>query len=216
MRSPAFSADPGIPLVADASTIINLIATGCAPSIFRAVPNRMVVTEVIPVELNSGRARGRKDAGRLQELVSGGHLEVVRLGDVGWRHFEDLVTGPSTETLDDGEAATIAYAVERGATAILDERKATRICNVRFPRLRLASTVDILLHANVRDALGEQGLGDALFAALREARMMVFPHHREEVVRSIGRERAALCPSLPRSLRTPVRGARPLDLGEGA
>ena len=216
VRSPTFLANPKVPLVADASTVINLIATGCAASIIGAVPNCMVVTEVIPTELNNGRARGRKDADRLQELVSSGHMEIVSLDDIGWRHFEELVAGSAAETLDDGEAGTIAYAVEHGATAILDEKKATRICKVRFPKLSLASTVDILLHPNVRSTLGEQGLGDALFAALREARMRVFPHHLEKVVRLIGPERAALCLSLPKAFRTHVHVTDRVDAKERA
>jgi predicted nucleic acid-binding protein len=216
MRSPTFLANPKVPLVADASTVINLIATGCAPSIVSAVPNSIVVAEVIPTELNNGRARGRKDADRLQELVSAGHVEIVSLGELGWQPFEELVAGPTTETLDDGEAATIAYAVEHGATAVLDEKKATRLCRVRFPKLSLASTVDILLHPDVRSALGEQGLGDALFAALRDARMRVFPHDLEKVVRLIGPERAALCLSLPKVFRTRVQEAKPVDVEERA
>lgn len=216
MRSPTFLVNPNVPLVADASTVINLIATGCAPSIIRAVPNCVVVTEVIPTELNNGRARGRKDADRLQELVSAGHMEIVSLGDIGWHHFEELVAGPATETLDDGEAATIAYAVEHGAMAIIDEKKATRLCRVRFPKLSLASTVDILLHPDVRNTLGEQGLGDALFAALREARMRVFPHHLENVVRLIGPERSARCLSLPKAFRTAGHDAIQVDVEERA
>ncbi len=204
MRSPTFLADSTVPLVADASTVINLIATGCAPTIIAAVPNRMVVVDVVPAELDTGRARGRKDADRLQELVAARHVEIVTIGAVGWQHFEGLVSGPAVETLDDGEAATIAYAIENGAAAILDEKKATRICTARFRKLRLTSTVDILLHPEVRQKLGNDGLGEAIFAALREARMKVFPHHVDDVVRMIGHERAAQCPSLSKSVRATV------------
>ena len=103
MRAPTSLADPSSLLVADARTVINLIATGCASSIIAAVPNRIMVVDVIPAEIDTGRARGRKGADRLQELIADGHLEIVTLSDVGWQHFEGLVAGPAVETLDDGQ-----------------------------------------------------------------------------------------------------------------
>jgi predicted nucleic acid-binding protein len=204
MGSPTFLNDPSVPLVADASAVINLLATGCATTIISAVPNRIVVVDVIPAELETGRARGRTDSVRLAELAGAGLIEIVTLGEIASQHFEELVVGPAAATLDDGEAATIAYAVEHTGTPVLDERKATRMCATRFPTLRLASTVDILLHPEVQRRHGREKLGDAVFNALREARMKVFPHHLEEVIRLIGHERASLCQSLPRASRAPA------------
>lgn len=204
MGSPTFLNDPSVPLVADASAVINLIATGCAPTIISAVPNRIVVVNVIPVELEMGRARGRTDSVRLAELVTAGLVEIVTLGDIASQYFEELVVGPAAATLDDGEAATIAYAVEHTGTAVLDERKATGMCATRFPTLHVASTIDILLHPEVQRHHGGGKLGNAIFNALREARMKVFPHHLEDVIRLIGHERASLCQSLPRSIRIPA------------
>lgn len=202
MRSPTFWADSAWPLISDTSTVINLLATGCAPSIASALPNRVLVVDAIPGELEAGRLRGRKDAEGLERLAVAGHVDIVSLGDVGLQHFEALVAGPASETLGDGEAATIAYALEHDAVAVLDESKATRLCGLRFPKLQLLSTVDILLHPEVRHALGEEALSDAIFTALRDARMRVFSHHLAEVVRLIRPERAALCPSLPRIARS--------------
>lgn len=207
MRSPTFLTDPLVPLVADTSTVINLLATGCAPTIIRAVPNRILAVDVIPGELDTGRQRGRLQADGLQELVAAGHIEIVFLGDTGWQHFETLVAGHAVETLDDGEAATIAYAAECGAVAIIDEKKGTRLCASRFPGLDVISTVDILLHPEVRLKLGDEAFADALFAALRDARMAVFPHHFDEVLRLIGPERAVQCPSLPKGLRASALNA---------
>lgn len=215
MRSSTILADSQVPLVADTSTVINLIATGCSPSILTAVPNRMVVVDVIAGELDTGRPRGRRDADRLQDLAAAGHVEIVSLGDLGWQYFEGLVAGPAVETIDDGEAATIAYAVEHDATAVLDETKATRLCGVRFPKLRLMSTVDILLHPEVRRALGEEALSDAVFRALLDARMRVFSHHLAEVIRLIRPDRAALCQSLPRGFRS-VQKSDQVDVKERA
>lgn len=201
MGSPTSLTDPSALLVADASTVINLNATGCAKHIIRALPNRLVIVDVIQAELEAGRQRGRQDSDLLSQLVSSGLVHIVKLGDVGAEHFESLVVGPAVSTLDDGEAATIAYAIEQHGIAVIDERKANRLCAQNFPALRLCCTVDILTHPAVEASLGIDNLADAVFKALYHGRMRVFPNHVEWVVSLIGTHQAAACASLPRSAR---------------
>lgn len=188
-------------LIADTSAVINLNATGCAPQILRALPNRLVVADIVCAELNEGRDKGRKDAELTEQLVREGIISTVTLSEVGLRHFEGLTIGPANETLDDGEAATLAYALETGAVPIIDEKKATRICAARFANVAPASSVDILAHIDVQRALGQDVLATAAFAALQEARMRVLDHHLEWVVTLIGQDRASQCASLPRKIR---------------
>ena len=69
---------------------------------------------------------------------------MAKLDDLTESHFEDLVIGQGAATLDDGEAATIAYGVEKGAITLIDERKATRICGERYPRLIVGNSLDLL------------------------------------------------------------------------
>jgi predicted nucleic acid-binding protein len=166
-----------------------------------------VVVEVILNELDTGRERGWRHAERLKELVASRQIEIVRLSDAGWQHFEALVVGPAEQTLDDGEAATIAYAADCGAVAILDEKKGTRLAAVRFPSVGVITTVDLLFHPHVRRTLGMSEHSNAVFAALREARMAVLPSKVDDVVRLIGLDRARLCPSLPKGSRLAVRAA---------
>ena len=87
---------------------------------------------------------------QLTVLINAGRIDVVTLGDAGAAYFERLVVGRAEETLDDGEAATIAWAAEHRAIAVIDERKANRICAARFPQLRVASTVDVFAQEKVR------------------------------------------------------------------
>jgi predicted nucleic acid-binding protein len=188
-------------LVVDTSAAINLNASGCAAEILHALPYKIAIVDVIQKELELGRERGRRDAELTSALVTANHLEVVSLGDGGWTHFERLVTGAAAETLDDGEAATIAYAIERNGVAVIDEDKAIKICAVRHPSLLIASSLDLFGHPLVCEALGPDRLAEAVFLALRDARMRVFPRHHEWVLDLIGVERAALCPSLPLFLR---------------
>ena len=196
--------DPAALLVADASAVINLNATGCAAEILKALPNPVAVTDVVPGELETGRSRGRRNADMLQELVTAGLISIVPLNDAAALHFEQLVVGPAAMTLDDGEAATIAYTVANGGIPIIDERKAKRICAERFPSIRLASSTDLFAHENVMGQIGHARLKQAVVNALQLARMRVLPHHIKWVLELIGPEQAALCASLPSSARLPV------------
>jgi predicted nucleic acid-binding protein len=201
MGSPTCLTDPAALIAADTSAVINLNATGCAAEILRAIPNKLMVVDVVRRELEEGKPRGRRDADLLEELVAAGLVEIGELGDVAAVHFERLVVGPAAMTLDDGEAATIAFAVARGAVAVVDERKATRLCAQMFPELSVGCTVDILKHPQVQNGLGKDLLADAVFRALQDGRMRVFPHHIEWVVGMIGPGRAAACISLPNAVR---------------
>jgi len=204
--------DPDAPVVIDTSAAINVIATGCAADILRALPNRLLAVDAVPAELEEGRRRGRPDAVLLNELVMAGHIGIVSLGDSAGQIFEEFVIGRAAATLDDGEAATIAYAAEHGAIAIIDERKANRICRARFPALARGCTLDLFTHPGVLDALGRDRLAGAVLNALRKARMRVLPHHVEWVVRLIGVENAAECTSLSRA----ARNARATFAGQSA
>jgi len=200
MASPPFLSKPPI-ITADTSTIINLNATGCARAIVEACESRFVVVDIVQAELEDGRRNGRHDAELLINLIADGFVELVELDSIATGHFESLVVGPAVMTLDDGEAATIAYALTKDATAVIDEQKATNICAQRFPGLAICSTVDILARPEVRQKLGDENLSNAVFRALVHGRMRVFPQHLEWVVALIGSEQAAVCTSLPRVIR---------------
>lgn len=207
MKSSSFPCEPDVPVVTDASVIINFNATRTAAAVIGAFPNRFLVTDTVRRELLTGGSRGHESWEGLEALIHDGPIELVALEPGDRPVYRSLVEGGFKETLDDGEAATIAYAVGRGAIALIDERKARTICADRFPTLRLASSVDVLYHGLVNRALGESGQRDAIFRALRDARMQVVPRDRlREVVERIGADRAAKCPSLPRWART-TRGA---------
>lgn len=193
--------DPTAPVVIDASTVINLNATACGPRILKAIPNPFIITDVAQGELLEDRRNGRNDGQLVAELVAADLISVAKLDDLTESHFEDLVIGRGEATLDDGEAATIAYGVEKGAITLIDERKATRICGERYPRLTVGNSFDVLTHPAVLTALGNGATADAVFNALRFARMRVPPSLLQWVVELIGAERAAMCESLPREYR---------------
>jgi predicted nucleic acid-binding protein len=153
------------------------------------------------IELDAGKRRGCEDADCFRELIDEGLVEVVAPGDIANQHFEELVIGPATETLDDGEAATIACAIEHKGIAILDERKANGICARKYPDLLTGCTVDLFAHPEVYRKLGEENLALSVLNALTEARMRVLPHYIDWVINLIGLEQAARCNSLPKAVR---------------
>ena len=201
MNSSGFPADPSVPVVTDASVIINLNATASAAAIISAFPTPFFVTANVRRELAMGESHGHRCGEKLEALISQGLLELAELGPGDDPVYRSLIEGGFKGTLDDGEAATIAFAVGRDGLALIDERKARRICAARFPELLFASTVEVLLHPLVAKRLGESGQGDAIFLALRDARMQVPRRGLREVIDRIGADRAAECPSLPRAVR---------------
>jgi hypothetical protein len=201
MSSSNFLTNPHTILVADASVVINLNATGCARAIITAFPNRWAVTANALAELVNGMRNGHDDARALQMLIDAGVVDLVGLGDTGGKVYEKLIDGSALRTLDDGEAATIGYAHEVGGIALIDERKAINLCADSFPELLVVPSIQLLLHEAVVRALGPQGHIEAIIGALQKARMRVPPDQITRVVAIIGQESAAACLSLPKAAR---------------
>jgi predicted nucleic acid-binding protein len=190
-------------LVSDASVWINLVATERAEVILRASSVRHLITSTALSELDAGRAKGRRTAAVVAELIEMGLVDEVGLGPVEEATFLSLVAGPVSETLDDGEAATIAYALGSGSVALIDERKATALCGSQFPSVKVMSTTDLLLSQAVQSALTLEDLADSLFRALSVARMRVPECHLPAVCGLLGPERRQQCQSLPALWRRP-------------
>lgn len=199
--------DPLPELVADASAVINLLASGVARQILASLPTRLRVIDAVSTELSTGTPRGWDTAERLAALVDAGLVEIVGLDESSNECFESLVVGPASETLDDGEAATIAYARAARADALIDERKARRICAARFPALSVHTTFALLTSAHVTRLLGETATSDAVFNALHVGRMRVPSEDHRRVVALIGIDRACQCSSLPAHVRMVGRNA---------
>jgi predicted nucleic acid-binding protein len=201
MSSSNFPSDHRTVLVADASVVINLNATGHAHAIITAFPNRWAVTANALAELVAGMRNGHDDARALQALIDAGAVDLVGLGDNGSAVYETLIDGSALHTLDDGEAATIGYAHEVGGIALIDERKAMSLCAARFPEMQVVSTVQLLLDEAVVRVLGQQGHVDALLSALQKARMRVPSDQLSRILTLIGEKSAASCLSLPKAAR---------------
>lgn len=202
MSSPKLFADDSVPLAADASAIININGTERAIEILSAIRHPILVPEQAITELENGRSRGHTDADKLQLLLEKRIVLRASLGDVGERIYEALISGSAAETLDDGEAATIACAVEQNGIALIDERKAHNLCAAEHPALELVSTTALLLHGCIASVIGTDAQAEAIFGALQTARMRVPSELLKAVADILGPERVAKCLSLPKSART--------------
>ena len=188
-------------LVADASVWINLVAGARASDVLRVLAMRPQISRIALDELERGRDNGRRTAAALADLIKDGLVEVAELPAEAEETFLNLVAGPVSQTLDDGEAATLALALQIGAVAIIDERKAINLARDRFPALQIISTAELLLSDAVRSVFSDEELGNVLYRALQEARMRVPEHLLKAVCACVGPERAAGCVSLPARAR---------------
>lgn len=200
MDSVRFRPEP--PLVADASVWINLLASGRAVDVLRALPKPAIIPSIALGELERGRDKGRSAHSGIASLIAAGCVTVSNLPEEAEDVYLSLVAGRPSQTLDDGEAATLALAFHLGATALIDERKAICIAATRFPVLTVATTTDLLLSAPVRAVLDAGQLADVLFASLMEARMRVPNHLLDEVCACLGSDRTRVCLSLPARVRS--------------
>ncbi len=180
--------------------MINLNASGRAPEVIKALPHRVVVTGNAVTELEAGERNGHGDAQQLHNLIDAGLVARVEIGRTSAPIYESLIDGSARLTLDDGEAATIACAVEAGAFALLDERKARRLCAALFTTLPLGCTAELLMHPAVATALGPHHVA-TIVRALQVGRMRVPPEFVGALTNLIGSAHAATCASLPKAAR---------------
>jgi predicted nucleic acid-binding protein len=203
---------PETPLIADASVWINLVAGGHAIEVLRAFHKPTIISNIALSELERGRNKGRSTHAAVLSLIAAGYATVMDLPEETEDIYLGLVAGRTSQTLDDGEAATLAIALHLNATALIDERKAICIAATRFPNLTVATTTDLLLSPVVRAVLDAAQLANTLFSALTEARMRVPDNLLNEVCTCLGPERTQLCQSLP----VRVRNLLPTNLGNVA
>lgn len=188
-------------IVLDSSVIINLAGSGYGARIVSSVPFDFFATSVVQDELIRGLANERKHAETLQHLVDAALIKIEELPEEAEKIFEELVFGKSCETLDDGEASTLALASVLKANVAIDDKKAIKISQEKFQNISLVSSCDIFSHPSVLDALTQLELRTAIVNALQETRMRVPEHMLAWVVKTIGEEQVIKCRSLPRALR---------------
>ena len=182
--------------VFDASVLLNILGTGSPEQLLETLSFDAYRTDQALKEVVRDPRDGSDPKLLLDSFQSRGLLLSVVLSGNALRSFVDLVTAPPPDGLGDGEAATLAFAEHRGAVAVIDERKATRIAGSRG--IAVESTVDLLRRPEVEAAFATAERRQLLFGALRNARMRVPAEHFDWVHDTLGPELARQCPSLRR------------------
>lgn len=205
----------GLPLVVDASVIVNLLGTGMPAQLLRSLGMRVLIAAEAFGEVRRHPILGEPIGPVMAALASDGLIEQVQLGSQGRVYFLELVANDLSGGLDDGEASTIAAALEhsKDAVVVIDEKKAARVLSERWPERRCVSTVTLLSQPCIRSDLSDQAFADAVFSALKHARMRVPADGLDWIVELVGPGRAAQCPSLAvqSSLRCPRLGLPPSE-----
>ena len=188
-------ADNLMPLVLDTSVLINLYASRRGVEILDALPNVIVLPQIVTLELEHQTSKKNGEHQFVQDLVAAKNVTVSDLGEREYAIFQRLVSG--SPSLDDGEAATIAIAASRGYLPIIDERKGRKQAQEHIPDRQLGWSLDLFRHPKTTTKLGPAISIDALYFALRDGRMRIDESHCDHVVRLIGVQRALECKSLP-------------------
>lgn len=195
---PSFSNESFVPLVLDASAIINLLGTGSAAEIISLLRTEIFAERIAFEEVLRHPIPGADHAAELEDLAASGLLLVQDMDDAGREIFRDLAFSDLTSGLDDGEAATIAFALTHSISAVpvIDERKAASLFLRRWGSRVTISTITLLSDERVTKHLSRARLADAVYSALIHARMRVPRDARTWVDGLLGPDRAAQCSSL--------------------
>ena len=190
-------------LVLDASVAINILGTGASLDLLSVMPWPVVMEKRAHREIRRHPIDGSDHIVELAEWERNGWAEVVSMQESARRIFDELTRGTLRKTLDDGESATIAYAVDNSerTVPVVDEKKATKIFLQHWPNRKVLETADVLRALVDMRLITERFASDAVYAALTHARMHVSHRMRPWVLDLIGRDRAAECPSLGHSAR---------------
>lgn len=180
-------------LILDASVLINLIGSHALPSIISSLNGRLFIEEVTFNEITYDPRDGNPVGHLLSDLINKAYLKKEKMNKETMDTFYDLIGAPSPDDLGDGEAATIALAVQLKGIAVIDDKKALRIASKFHPSMPTCTTLDIFTSDLILNSLGPDKLSDALFMSIKNGRMRV-PHcHKEWTIKTIGIDRATQC-----------------------
>lgn len=188
-------ADDLTPLVLDTSVLINLHACSHGEQILAAIPNDVLVSDIVVRELDHETSHSNGENQFIHGLVSQAVVKVAQLDDRGYQLYESLICGPGS--LDDGEAATIATAAALDFIPVIDERKGRARAKALVSNQAIAWSLDLLLHPSVQTGLPDGKHVEAIYRALRDGRMRINEERCDAVVELIGVEHALECTSLP-------------------
>jgi predicted nucleic acid-binding protein len=150
------------PQIIDACVLINLLATEEVKSILDSVGRPSLICSIVQLEsiyLKTGDPNNPKELINLAPFIKEGTLSVC--GIEGEK--EEVLYVDFASVLDDGEAMTLAIAINRAFHLVTDERKARRLFSERIPDPKhLVSTSDLVRHWAQNERISARKLREAL------------------------------------------------------
>ena len=142
-------------LILDACSAINLLGSGSAEEVLRALPHDVAVARLVMERevLHVGPEADLDPVGVEEPSASESTVEISLrpLVDDGLLRVLDLNSDDEHQTyvalalqLDDGEAMTGAIAIHRGALLATDDKKAIRILGKQLPEHSIVRTSELL------------------------------------------------------------------------
>lgn len=137
-------------IILDACCVMNLYASGKMEEILTSVAEMITVAvyvvnvEALTVYAESKKtASGRKEIIDLQPFIEKGVLVIV---DFESDEEKSAFVEFTAQRLDDGEATTMAIAVNRNWAVATDDRRAKRIIQTQYNSIQVVSTPEIIKH----------------------------------------------------------------------
>lgn len=158
--------------VLDASVIINILGTGSAAEVLTGLGHPSLVEERTLREVLRHPLAEWDLPSTLQDLEKSGCLQVVRMSDHEYETYLGLVSGSLGTRLGVGESAAMAIAA-KGASLVLDERKARRRSSALAPPPILASSLQLLLSSALRQGWPASRTRELVASARLHARMSI-------------------------------------------
>lgn len=156
----------------DTCTLINLLATGEVEAILRSMDSDFVICSAVLQEsiyLRSDDDADPPDPIDLGPLIESGALTVCSLES----EEEELLYIDYASQLDDGEAMSIAIAIERVYTLATDERKARRLfLEAAGNTDRLLSTAELVHNWSQSEQIPSDKLRITLLRIAQRARFV--------------------------------------------
>ena len=137
----------GTPLVLDTSVLINLHASTFGHKILQAIPNAILVPEIVSGELEHQTSRINGEHKFIHELAASSTVTIAKLDDSQFKLFERLVT--QSPSIGDGEAATIAIGAQYSALPVIDDKKGRQQSAAVLSVAPPIWSLDLFLHPRV-------------------------------------------------------------------
>lgn len=166
-------------VILDASTLLNLFATGNAGEILGCFTGSRIVCTAVASEvlhLRNEEPTKPPEPISINELISVG---VLTKAEPASSHEESLYV-EFASLLDDGEAMSLALCVSRSFCLATDDRKARRVSASLSPPVALLSTAELVKQWAREMDVSRETLRNALLAIERKARFVPWQGYPEK------------------------------------